>query len=727
MAFRDHIRRHQQDNRWIVGSLVALLVFFSTIFYLLQRSSDLPDSLIRNRVLVFVLLYINVVLILAVFFVLFRNIFKLLVERHHRILGSRFKTKLVATYIGLSLLPVLLLFIFGSQLLQGWVDRWFNEPAVKQVLEQGYAVAEAINTRIEEDHAMLAPLVGREIASFDLSSAPQRPALAKRLQGLLNDFGLDYLAVHEGTDFVHAVLRPESGLGALPDTGPNFLGKALEEGQATRVLDVTGNRGRIILTASRPGSASDSRTVVVLGTLLDPVLARQTENLIQAFQGYRQLEVQRSDIETGYRLTFLMVTLVILLVVTWIGLYLARRVTVPIQALAEGTRRISNGDLSHRVEVEADDELGVLVDSFNRMTADLKRSKEELLATNQYLAAERALIAAILENLGAGVVAVDRDGRIITCNRAALNMLRQGKEDLEGQLIADAWNDPQRRKLVGVFEQSPGNWARSTQEVRMILGADWKTFEAKIKSMRGRDGKSSGQVMVLEDLTDLIKAQQMATWNQAARRIAHEIKNPLTPIKLSAERLLKRYHDDDPELGQTLEEATGLIIREVESLKAMVDEFSRFARMPSPQPTRVDLDELVSETVHLYAGIKPGVEVTATVAAEAHTAIFDREQIKRVLINLLDNAIEATTAPGSVHLEAECVHGTLVMRILDTGPGIPAKEKEKIFLPYFSTKGRGTGLGLAIVHRIVSDHFGAVKVTDNLPHGTIFHIELPGQ
>jgi two-component system nitrogen regulation sensor histidine kinase NtrY len=727
MALRERFRRHHRDSRWIVGALAALLVVFTAIFYLLQRSRDLPDDLIRNRILVFVLLYANVVLILAVLFVLFRNLFKLLVERHNRILGSRFKIKLVATYIGLSLLPVLLLFIYGSQLLHGWIDRWFNEPAVKQVLEQGYAVSQAINTRVESDHAIYSALVAREIEGIDLSSARQRPQLTRRLQGLLNDFDLDYLAVHEGTEFVHAVMSPSTGLGELPDTGRNFLNQSLENGSAVRVLTPAGGQGRLILTATAATEGGNDRPVVVVGTLLDPILAGQTENLIQAYQGYRQLEVQKSDIETSYRLTFLLVTLVILFVVIWVGLYLARRITVPIQALAEGTRRVSDGDLEHRVTVAADDELGVLVESFNRMTAELKRSEEDLLATNRHLAAERALIAAILENLGAGVVAVDGDGRILNCNRAALNMLRQSKHEVQGRRIQQAWSDSQRGKLVPLFEEPPGSWGRATREVRMVLEGDWKTFEAKVKSMVDEDGQPTGKVMVIEDLTDLIKAQQLATWNEAARRIAHEIKNPLTPIKLSAERIRRRYDGADPKFAATLEEATELIIREVESMKSMADEFSRFARMPSPQPAQVDLGRLIAETVHLYAGIKPGVEVSSEIRPGAETAMLDGEQIKRVLINLLDNAIEATPAPGEVRVVAERTTANLRLLVADTGDGIPAEARERLFLPYFSTKGRGTGLGLAIVHRIVTDHFGTVLVEDNEPRGTVFVIELPVQ
>ncbi len=722
MPLREQILRRRKDNRWIVGGLVVLLLLLSAIYYFVQRGRDLPADLMANRLLVFALWYINLVLIITIAFVLLRNLFKLVVERHNRILGSKFKTKLVATYFLLSLLPVLLLFGYGSQMLQGWIDRWFDEPAIKKVAEQGNAVAEELNRQIEERTLRDAQRVLTEVGPFNLENPKRRPALARRLQELLGELELDYVSVYNETGFVHAVVEPHSGMSDLPEPGQRFLLEALRKGRAVRVIP--GGEGRLILTAvAGEAVGEDSRPLVVAGTLLDPVLASQSQQLIEAYQGYRQLEVSKSDIEATYRLTFLMVTLVILLITSWVGLYLARRVTVPIEALAEGTRRLSGGDLDHRVEVAADDELGVLVESFNSMTAQLRRNKEELIATNQRLAEERAVVAAVLENVAAGVVAVDQEGRILTCNRAALKMLAQ--QDVVGRPAGEAWSDPERAKLARLFEEDPGPSGRLARSLRLLLGGEWKTFEAKVRTMRDPGGEISGRVMVLEDLTELIKAQQMAAWNDAARRVAHEIKNPLTPIRLSAERLLKKYRAGDPDLGATLEEGVEIIAREVQAMKGMVDEFSRFARMRPPQPADTDFSRLVGETVRLYDGLKPGVVVESEIAVGAERALVDGEQIKRVLINLLDNAVEATPAPGRVKVTVAKHNGTLQIDVADTGDGIPADLREKLFLPHFSTKGRGTGLGLSIVHRIVHEHHGTVRVEANAPRGTVFKVELP--
>src|SRR6185295_1822519 len=529
MKLRERILRNRKNHRVIGAWLGLLLLLSAALFYLAERGRDLPAALVTNRVLLFVLWYANVVLILVVVFVLLRNLIKLLVERRHRVLGSTFKFKLVATYIGLSLIPVLLLFALATELLQGSIDRWFNTP-VAPVLERGNAVAQALYDRIERTNLRDATLVSSEIRSFDLDDPLERPQLTRRMRELLQQLDLDLLAVYEGRQFVHASLNSQSGIPDLPEPDRSFLDQAASEGKATAVVAPPGKRGSLLLAAvslppSPPGSegadSAETRApvIVIAGALLDPVLAEQREKLVQDYQAYRQLQVQKDDLRASHILLFAMVTLLILLASSWTGLHLARRVTVPIQALAEGTRRISGGDLGHRVDVEADDELGVLVDSFNRMTGELasnkellERSNRDLTTTNQRLAEERALIAAVLENVAAGVVSIDSAGRIFTCNGAALNMLRQREEEVVGRSFEEAWSDAERARLAAVVREAPER--RGSREVHLILGGEWKTFEAKVTALRDAAGGVQGWVLVLEDLTELIKAQQLAAWNE---------------------------------------------------------------------------------------------------------------------------------------------------------------------------------------------------------------------
>jgi two-component system nitrogen regulation sensor histidine kinase NtrY len=726
MDLREQLRRHRKDTRWIVGGLAALLLVFTAGFYLLLRARELPPVLVTNRVLLFVLWYVNVVLILAVLFVLLRNVFKLLVERYHRILGSKFKTKLVLTYVGLSLIPVLLLFALSTQLLRGSIDRWFATP-LAEILPLASEVAQELSRSIERESLRDARRVLAAIEAEGLAAPAARPALNRRLQELLREREVAYLAVYEGTEFVHAAVSPQAGIADLPEPGRALLREAASAGWA-RGQPPASVAGALILGAvAAPRAPPEPALVVVAGRVLPAPLAEEARRLIEVAQTHRQLAVQREDIKASYLLIFLMMTLLILLASSWVGLYLARRVVGPIQVLVDGTRRIASGDLDYRVEVAAEDELAVLVDSFNRMTGDLQaneralaRSNRELQATNERLAAERAFAGAVLENVAAGVLAVDHEDRILACNGAALAMLRQREGEVVGRPAAVAWADPERGKLRAILGEDPGGPGRSSREVHLILGGEWKSFEVKLTAMG--DGV---RVMVLEDLTELIKAQQLAAWREAARRIAHEIKNPLTPIQLAAERLLAKHRRGDPDLASTLEEGVAIIGREVRTLQQMVDEFSRYARMPRPQPEPVDVARLLEETLQLYRDVKPGVEVAARVGPEVGEAWVDREQIRRALINLLDNALEATSPPGRVTIAASRADGHLRIDVADTGRGIPPEAKDKLFLPYFSTKGRGTGLGLAIVYRIVTEHQGRITAEDNEPHGTVFTIELP--
>ncbi len=722
--------RHRRSNRLILAGLSLLLVVFTVGFYLLQRGRDLPATLVTNRVLLFVLWYVNVVLILIILFVLLRNSFRLLLERHHRILGSQFKTKLVTTYIGLSLIPVLLLFVISQQLLRGSIDRWFSTP-IERILPLGSKVAQRLVMELEEASARDAAEILDEVVRTGGASPEARRGLPRRLSGWLRERGLDYLAVFEGTEFVQATIGGK--LADLPDPARGVLREAVAQGSA-RGQSTLPAGALLVVAARRETAESEAPVVVVAGRLLEAELAGSARQLIDAAQAFRQLEVQRDDLKASYLLIFLMMTLLILLAASWVGLYLARRVTVPIQALAEGTRRITSGDLDHRVEAAADDELGVLVTSFNQMTAELAASKTQLessnldlVAANQRLGTERALIAAVLENVTAGVVSIDARGRIFTCNRAALAMLGQKEAEVLGRPVAEAWRDPERGKLAALVAGAGSARGRVVREVQMVLDSDWRTFEVKLTRMASAEEGGPVAVLVLEELTELIQAQQLAAWQEAARRIAHEIKNPLTPIQLAAERLLAKWRRGDGDLGPALEDGVEIIVREVRTMQAMVDEFSRYARMPRPQPVPIEVASLVNEVVHLYRDIKPGVVVRGSVAPGVGEVQLDPEQIRRALINLIDNALEATEAPGAVEVAARRDNGHLRIDVADQGRGIPAEAREKLFLPYFSTKGRGTGLGLSIVHRIVTEHHGRVTVEDNLPQGTVFSIELPAE
>jgi two-component system nitrogen regulation sensor histidine kinase NtrY len=734
---RERIALRSRDARWVAAVLGVLLVVLTGLYYLIQRERDLPETLVANRVLLFALWYLIVVLILVIGFVLARNLIRLWLDRRSRVLGARFRTKLVATYVGLSLAPVLALFLFASELLQGSIDRWFSA-SVSAVLERGNSVAQAFHDTIVERNFRAAARIAREIDSIGLDTPANRAAASRRLARGREEEGAAFAAVYDREEFVHAVVDPGSGLADLPELGRNLPRDALERGRSTRVLEPPGTEGRLIVAAATAGGRPRGRAVVVVGTLLDPASARRSEELIGAFQSYRQMEIQRGEFKASYLLLFLLVTLLILLASTWAGLFLARRLMAPVQAFAEAMQRISRGDLDQRIDAPADEEMAVVVDSFNRMTEELARSRAaleranlELVDANRTLAEERALVGAILESLASGVVALDGEGRVLAVNGAARQMLRLREADLAGAEFAAALGDGERAPLADLARAARGVASRATEQVAFPVGGRWRTFEVRVAPLPEPEGTPAGSVLVLEDLTELIRAQKLATWTEAARQVAHEIKNPLTPIRLAAERLRARAREAEPRdaagLVELVESSVGTIVREVGNMQQLVDEFSRFARLPGPQLAATDLAKLIEEVAALYVDLKPGVAVSATVAPGLAEVWIDPEQIRRVLINLLDNAVEATEAPGEVTVRARRDGAEIEIDVADSGIGVPAEDRDKVFLPFYSRKGRGTGLGLAIVHRAVTDHDGTIRIDDNAPRGTVFRVRLPAR
>ena len=456
--------------------------------------------------------------------------------------------------------------------------------------------------------------------------------------------------------------------------------------------------------------------------------------MTQAFESYNQLRVLTRPLTGVYLSFFLMVTLMILVGATWMGLYMAKRITRPVQLLAAAAREIGAGRLDQRVEPQSSDEFGSLVEAFNTMASELASSRRrvdrgtlELERKHLEVEGRRRYIETILERITTGVVSADASGAVTTINSAAARLLGLdasvigqpvaavfGRQDLQpiGRLLASAGRD---KSDSGAHEVAV---AREGQELHLAAAAT---------PLVGESGASEGVVLVIDDVTPLIRAQKVAAWREVARRLAHEIKNPLTPIQLSAERLRRHFASAPPNAKALVEECTTTIVGEVESLKGLVDEFSQFARMPSPRTVPTDLGQLITDTLALYDGLFADVRIERRFAPDLPLVRLDVEQIRRVVINLVDNAIEAMARRGEIVVETQHDPANHIARVIvaDDGPGIPPEERDKLFLPYYSTKRRGSGLGLAIVRRIIAEHGGSIDVGDNVPHGTRFTIELP--
>ncbi|HEY7863668.1 MAG TPA: ATP-binding protein, partial [Thermoanaerobaculia bacterium] len=657
--------------------------------------------------------YLNITLITAILFVLGRTLLKAWLERRRGVLGSRFSTKLLATYIALTVIPIGLIFFLATSRLDRTIDRWFSTPA-REVVERARAVEDAAE---------------RQLAARVLSQARALERLASAAGGLEPAIPLETLRLEEGIEALEiyrdgrrwAVASSDPDLPALAE---DTLAEARTKGDALKieVLPDGSRRVRAVRVAGTSAWAASLR--------VSPRDAGAMGAIASAWSEYKKLEVQKSAIKAADISRFLLVTLAIGFGVVYVGLTLARRVTGPISALAESTGRLRAGDLSARVDVVADDELGVLVDSFNRMAAGLQetqaallRSNADLLESNVRLEQERGLLATILGSVTTGVLAFDGRGEVTACNPAARTLLQ-----LEGTVTAAGLRE--RRDLAPLWElleeARSGSWPAAPRELILEGASGERHLEMAARPLEAiPGGEGVGLVLAVDDTTHVAREQKLAAWSEVARRVAHEIKNPLTPIRLSAERILRRFRAGDAELAQAVEGGARTIVEEVEVLKGLVDEFSRYARLPPTRPEPTDLPSLARSAARLFDGVPEGVRVRVDSTLPARNYSVDPDQIKRVLVNLIANAVEACGERGEITVALAERPGGVAIEVSDTGRGIAAADKEKLFLPDFTTKGRGTGLGLAIVSRIVADHNGTIRVEDNRPRGARFIIELP--
>jgi len=705
MTLRDLLHRYRKDPRVLVTAPLLILAGTSLIYYLIQEAKQLTPEALSSRVLLFVLWNINVILILGIVFVLLRVVVKLVLERQRGLIGSRFRTKLVLTYVVTSLLPVVILFLVGTDLLRVSIDRWFTSP-VGTILENGEAIAQMA----QDQAAAVADGAAREVAANPLSRSAGEVDAA--LVHVLEFHDVQLAGIYRDGVLVKLQADPRVPIQEISEPPARFFEEAVQKGSATKI-DVAAS-GKWVRAAVKIGDGAET---AVAGVFIPRAMSDRIDASILAHQRFQQLYSQRQTLKASQTSLFLLVTLAILFGTLWTSIYASRRITVPIKALVEATDRLAEGGYGQRVSIVATDEVGRLIDSFNQMSAQIATQRSELTETNQRLGSERAFMQTVLDSVATGIITFADSGEVLSVNRAAMSMLQLPPSPPQAALETVLAGD--LSPLLEAVRELTQRAARA-REVTLIRGGELRYLELSAARLGGGE---SGWVLALEDSTQLVQAQKLAAWNEAARRIAHEIKNPLTPIQLSAERIARKFRNNDADTAQVVEEGTKTIVSEVTQLKRMVDEFSRFARMPAVHMKHAQLARILEQAAALYQNVKPGVTVSVAVDAGIELLI-DPDQISRAVGNLLKNAVEATDS-GEIHLSARRAPHRVVIEVADPGRGVPDSDKDKLFLPYFSTKGRGTGLGLAIVHRIVNDHDGRISVHDNHPQGTRFEIELP--
>ncbi len=719
--------RSQRRKLVLLGVGIALLVFviFSQAAFNLQFLH--PDSLVQTFVLMALSALIFLALV-ALVFVLLRTLLKLYLERQAGTAGSRFRSKMVLGALVLSFGPVIAMFLFAYGLMNRSIDKWFSQP-IEEVHGRSAAVTD-----------LLSSYAGQNAQAEALSIATNPEALKAYRTGkfgsLIEEFREHEITLQGGFALgfykgqIEASFRSPLPWSALRAAVPGIAAMQNKPFQFT-----LNNREYMLATAPVEGLGH-----IAIALPLPEKYSDALHQLEQSEQRYRELRRNNKLIRQTYMQALLLITLLVLFGTTWSALALSKMVTRPVTALAEGTQAISAGKLDYRVEVSAGDELGQLVGSFNSMAAELESNRTQLQEANARLEERRLQMETILESIPSGVLSLDGTGQVTLVNAALIRMFQPPAVTQPGLQTG--------LRLADLFPA--GNAAEVADEIRRLtrkadrMGTTTSQMEipsrgralevgVTVASMTGpQQRRRLGYVIVFEDLSDLLKAQKQEAWREVARRVAHEIKNPLTPIALSAERI--KRHVERAERGDETSEAVivncaDTIRSAVEMVRKLVDEFSTLARFPQSQPKPSDLNQIILSAMTLFEGRLAGVSLQLALADDLPQVMADPEAIKRVVANLVDNAAESlkNSALREIRIATTLLEprDAVEIEVSDTGEGVTAETKEKLFLPYFSTKERGTGLGLAIVARILEDHGGTVRVEENRPVGTRFLVELP--
>jgi two-component system nitrogen regulation sensor histidine kinase NtrY len=729
----DGERRRRKREFFIIAAaivIVAILTFAEN--RVIHFGADFPIS---NTILMFILININLLLLILLIFLVLRNVVKLLYDRKRKVMGAKLRTKLVVAFISLTLLPTIVLFFFSINFITASIEFWFNVP-VEQALENSLGVGRNIYTFAEENNRFFLNRIAYQIKVKKLYEEKNQKALSSYIQVVQRAFNVDGVEVYSPNSkrITFALMPALEGKPFKSVSAAAFQQKM--NPNKVRTISETIREGQLVRTIGTVPFGvehSEAKAYLVLNDLIPPDLSEKMSSISRGYEEYQQIKLLKRPIQTTYYITLSIVALLVVFCAVWFGFYLAKSITIPIMALAEGTKKVAEGDLSFSIGAVGDDEIGSLVTSFNMMTKDLRNNSEQLELSarmlrerNIEIESRRQYMEIVLRNVSTGVVTLDADGSVTTINKSAEKMLNlQASRILNTSYQNLLWGQHLNLAQSAVDSLASSQEKAVEMPLKLTINGRPRSFLASLNSLTDDTGKHMGIVMVFDDLTELEKAQRMAAWREVARRIAHEVKNPLTPITLSAQRLKRKYSQTLQE--PIFDECTKTIIDHVELIQNLVNEFSSFARFPTADPKPGKLLPIIEETVALYREGHPNIQFSIHAKDTIPTLNLDRQQIKQAMINLVDNAIAAIRQKGivAVTLTHDGKNNNVRIDVADNGTGISDDDKRRLFEPNFSTKKTGMGLGLTIVSTIINDHHGTIRVQDNVPQGARFIVKLP--
>jgi two-component system, NtrC family, nitrogen regulation sensor histidine kinase NtrY len=718
-------------QRWEGAIILAAALGVLLLVILQTRIPQLSNShTLASNVTFVLLINVNIILLVLLVFLVGRNLFKLIYERRRNLLGSHLRFRLVLAFVAISLFPAVLLLLTGAGFMMRSIESWFADQ-VQGALDGSLYVARTYYDRVADDAVLHAGSIAAEIAESGLLDRRRQRGLHDVLEGKRRAFNLGRIQVLTGDGALMGsavsseVPAPQSITSGVP------VVRILHNDQARYIRQVA---GREIVCGLAPINVNGLVVgAVEVAYLVPPSVTRTSAQVVDTFREYRHLKILKQPIKNNYVIAMFLVTAVAVFSAIWIGLFLAKKIAIPLQELAAGTREVAQGHWAYRIEGEGRDEIGTLVAAFNRMTGELQHSHHELDARRRYM-------EILLANINAGVVSLDRSGLVTTVNRAAEQLLGLCADEAYGCDYCAVFPFPECAEVRRIVRDllplrpAPSEEGARQSQGQLKLDRDGQVLSLLVTGTPLTDdrGEVLGVMCFFEDVTQIVRVERMEAWREVACRIAHEIKNPLTPIQLAAQRLHRRFApqiERDPEVFDECVRSIGL---EVEAIKTLVNEFSTFARLPTAEHKPEDLNALAQEAFVLFAEAHRDLQFIFAPDAGLPRLDLDREGIKRALRNLLDNAVAACQGcangiPSRIEVTTRYLRslGIARLEVADTGCGISPEEKAHLFEPYFSTKKDGTGLGLAIVATVVADHQAFIRVRDNEPRGSRFIIELP--
>lgn len=719
----------------ILLALLLLVLVPQMEIHLVELTSQLPIS---NNIIALAIINLNILLILLFVFLIFRNIFKLLLDRRRGVPGAKLRSKLIGAFIALSLIPTMLLFFVSAGFIRNSIDNWFSTQ-VEMALDESLEVAQTYYRNSEANALYYADQLSQRIRRERLLNEDNLPQLRQLIKEKQEEYNLGIVEVFSAThEELVRVANPKLPIIEISTATSDPVQEGLQGVRFSQITPVgQADLIRGIVPIQSNWDPTDIVGVIVVNYYVPYSLIVKMKEIATSVEQYKTTRSIKGQIQQSYVIVLLLIALIIVFLATWFGFHLARGITVPIQELVTATTRVASGDLDIQLETNSTDEIGALVQSFNKMTDDLRHGRQQINTTNLELQKSnleldrrRNYMEIVLANVTAGVISIDRSGKLTTVNKSAENLLQLSADKVLGkdfrEVIPKTYMPQIMSLLKDLFYSERGT---VRQHMTLPIGNEKYTLMINLTTLRDKNNNFIGTVVVFDDLTQLYKAQRMAAWREVARRIAHEIKNPLTPIQLSAQRLRRRYLDRFSEDDSVFDECTKMISNQVDELKNLVNEFSQFARMPATKPESNNLNDVIRECLTLYQEAHKHIHYSAHLVQSLPNSKFDREQIKRVVINLLENAVAAIGDKDDGRITIETTFNNeikiITLSIRDNGCGIPTKDKPRLFEPYFSTKKTGTGLGLAIVSTIIADHNGYIRIKDNDPQGANFIIELP--